>query len=156
LNIESNIPFIVGSILAKFAAIENPETVTRYVAANMMGVIRDRIHEDGKNSNGAMIGEYSSKYMKLRQSKYNRTADRKVIASLTRQLENSYTLKGQQKSYTIEVFGEENAKKIEWLEERYGNIWQLTEEERKIAIELAAEQADKIFKLNALDVQGLI
>jgi hypothetical protein len=145
ITITSNISFVIGSMLNKFAEIENPEYVSRAVATALMPEIRERIHERGENSNGQQIGTYSNSYLRMRQRKpYNRTADPEVVASLTRQLENSYVLAPQQKSYTIGVATPLSVDKIKWLEEKYGSIWQLTERERLAALEVAAIEAQLI------------
>lgn len=144
ITITSNISFVIGSMLSKFADIENPEYVSRAVATALMPEIRERIHERGENSNGQQIGTYSNSYLRLRERKYNRTSDRDVVASLTRQLENSYVLAPQQKSYTIGVATPLSVDKIKWLEEKYGPIWQLTERERLAALEVASIEAQLI------------
>ena len=144
ITITSNISFVIGSMLSKFAEIENPEYVSRAVATALMPEIRERIHERGENSNGQQIGTYSNSYLRLRERKYNRTSDPDVVASLTRQLENSYVLAPQQKSYTIGVATPLSVDKIKWLEEKYGTIWQLTERERLAALEVASIEAQLI------------
>jgi len=195
ITITSNISFVIGSMLSKFAEIENPEYVSRAVATALMPEIRERIHERGENSKGQQIGTYSNSYLRMRQGiyknselykkgknkgeiknagkytdktitlnkqtgvftgeekvgtnriNYNRTSDPKVIASLTRQLENSYVIAPQQKSYTIGVATPLSAEKIKWVEETYkdgGPIWQLTERERLAALEVASIEAQLI------------
>ena len=130
--ITDNIPMVIGSLLSKFKELENPETISRASALAVIPELRERIHVEGKKSDDSQIGEYSIPYLKLRQRKYNRTADRKVIGSLTRQLENSYVLKATDKGYTIGVATPLSEEKIQWLTDKYGVIWQLTETERKI------------------------
>lgn len=145
MEITSNIPFVIGNILAKFRELDNPETVSRAAAVAVMPELRHRIHVDGKKSNGDAIGTYNSNYLKLRQRPpYNRTADPDVIASLTRQLENGYVLKATENGYTIGNASPYNDDKIKHLEEKYGTIWQLTERENEIA-RIAAE--DMTYKL---------
>ena len=149
ITITSNISFVIGSMLSKFAEIENPEYVSRAVATALMPEIRERIHERGENSNGQQIGTYSNSYLRMRQRKpYNRTADPEVIASLTRMLELGYVLAPQQKSYTIENLGNkipnDTKTKTDYLEERFGPIWQLTERERLAALEVASIEAQLI------------
>ena len=92
MEITSNFPIVIADILSKINMLDNPETVSRAVASAIMPEMRKRIHVDGNNSKGSKIGTYSTAYLKLRQKKYNRTADSDVIISLTRQLENSYVL----------------------------------------------------------------
>ena len=143
MTITDNIPFVIGNILAKFRELDNPETVSRAAAIALMPELHYRIHTSGKKTDGSAIGTYSNSYLKLRQSKYNRTADSSVIASLTKQLELAYTLKATDKGYTIDNLGNkiqgESKTKTEFLEEKYGAIWQLTEKERELTQIVANE-----------------
>lgn len=133
MEITSNIPFVVGNILAKFRELDNPETVSRAAAVAVLPEFRNRIHVDGKKSDGSAIGTYSNSYLKLRQRPpYNRTSDPDVIASLTRQLENGYVLKATENGYTIGNASPYNDEKIKHLEEKYGEIFQLTEAEKDL------------------------
>jgi hypothetical protein len=137
MEITSNIPFVVGNILAKFRELDNPETISRAAAVAVEPELRHRIHVEGKKTDGSAIGTYSNSYLKLRQRKpYNRTSDPDVIASLTRQLENGYVLKATENAYTIDNIGNtikgDSKTKTERLEEQYGEIWALTEREKEI------------------------
>ena len=139
MTITDNIPFVIGNILAKFRELDNPETVSRAAAIALMPELRHRIHVEGKKTDGSAIGTYSNSYLKLRQSKYNRTLDSTVIASLTRQLENGYILKATENGYTIGNASPYNDEKIQHIEEKYGAIWQLTEKERELTQIVANE-----------------
>lgn len=146
MEITSNIPFVIGNILAKFRELGNPETVSRAAAIAVEPELRHRIHVEGKKTDGSAIGTYSNSYLKLRQRKpYNRTADPDVIASLTRQLENGYVLKATEKGYTIDNIGNtikgDSKTKTERLEEQYGEIWALSQREREMAQIVANETA---------------
>jgi hypothetical protein len=133
MEITSNIPFVIGNILAKFRELDNPETVSRAAAVAVLPEFRNRIHVDGKKSDGSAIGTYSNSYLKLRQKPpYNRTSDPDVIASLTRQLENGYVLKATENGYTIGNASPYNDEKIKHLENQYGEIFQLTESEKEL------------------------
>jgi hypothetical protein len=145
MDITSNIPFVIGNILAKFRELGNPETVSRAAAIAVLPELRYRIHTSGKKTDGSKIGTYSNSYLKIRQSQYNRTADSTVIASLTRQLEDAYTLKATEKGYTIDNLGntiENDSKtKTEYLTEKYGEIWALSERELEMTQIVAQETA---------------
>ncbi len=147
MEITSNIPFVIGNVLAKFRELDNPETVSRSAAVAVMPELRHRIHVEGKKSDGSAIGTYNNNYLRIRQKYYNRTADPDVIASLTRQLENGYVLKATENGYTIGNASPHNDEKIKYLEEKYGTIWQLTEREREVAQIAAQDMTIKL--LNA-------
>jgi hypothetical protein len=143
MEITSNLTSVIGEILGKFEQLANPQTVSRAVATALMPEMRKRIHVDGKNSKDSLIGVYSNSYLKLRQKKYNRTADSDVVISLTRQLENSYVLGGTQTSYNISFSTPLSFDKATWMEEKYGKIWDLTIKEQEIA-QIVANEETKI------------
>lgn len=68
--------------------ILKPDPMLRTIATSITPVMRKRVHEDGLDANGNAINTYDPDYLKLRISKYSRTADKKMIFSLTRQMEN--------------------------------------------------------------------
>jgi hypothetical protein len=144
MQITSNIPFVIGTILSKFRELDNPETISRAAALAVLPELRNRIHVEGLDSKGAKIGTYSNSYMQVRE-RYNRTADKNVVASLTRQLENNYTLKATENGYTIDNLGNtiegDTKTKTDYLEEKYGDIWLLTEKEQDITRIVAEETA---------------
>jgi hypothetical protein len=144
MEITSNILDVIVDLGIKFKELGNPEQVSRASAMAVMPELRERIHVDGKDSKGAEIGEYSNSYLKLRQKKYNRTSSKTVIASLTRQLENSYILSADEKGYNIGVATPLSEQKIQWLTDKYGLIWELTEAEKTIAFNAAIQQTNKI------------
>ena len=146
MQITDNIPFVIGTMLAKFRELDNPETISRAAALAVLPELHDRIHVKGLNSKGSKIGTYSNSYMKVRE-RYNRTADKDVVASLTRELENGYTLKATDNGYTIGNTSPSNDEKIKNLTEKYGDIWQLTEHEIEIT-RIAAEATSQAI-LNA-------
>jgi len=144
MEITSNIPFVIGNILAKFRELDNPETVSRAAAVAVLPELRHRIHVEGKKTDGNEIGTYSNSYLRIRQKYYNRTADTSVIASLTRQLENGYVLKATENGYTIGNASPYNEDKIKHLEEKYGTIWVLSQRENEMAQIAAKDTALRI------------
>jgi hypothetical protein len=144
MEITSNILDVIVDLGIKFKELGSPETVSRASAQAVLPELRERIHVDGKDSNGAEIGEYSNSYLKLREKKYHRNSDKKVIASLTRQLENSYVLQATDKGYTIGVATPLSEQKIQWLTDKYGLVWALTENEKTIAFNAAIETTNRI------------
>lgn len=153
---------VLGKLTAKLKAVADPNGVLRdkllrTLATTAGAEIKYRIHTEGLNSDNAQIGTYSSPYLKLRQSKYNRTSDTKVIFSLTRQMENDFGIvasdpiktptgyglgfknnatykdvgkgkkKGSGKVRTIS-----NAQKAEWLQEKFGKVYSPTEKEKEL------------------------
>lgn len=119
----------------KLKAIASPQAVDsllRTVAVAMLGEVKTRIHEEGANAKGSPIGTYTNEYLKRRmKAPYNRTASRKVILSLTGQMENDFKVINLGGSYGLGFSNQFNADKAEWNEERYGKVYALTTEEQK-------------------------
>jgi phage gpG-like protein len=165
MNIRVNInsAAVVNRIKAKISALNDKDRMLRSVATGMLPVIKTRIHEDGKAADDAPIGTYSPGYMKLRtgnytsdkitrgknkgnpRTKYNRTSDTKVVASLTRQMENDTSVLATDTGYAIGFNNIENRRKAGYVEATYKKkIWKLTDTERKLTKEIAIEYFNNV------------
>ena len=118
--IRTNIGDIVDRLSTKIAMLKDKERIVRSCAVQITGFLRQRIHVDGLDAKGKPIGEYSSAYLKLRQRKYNRTADKKIILSLTSQQENDMGPVETTRGYGIGFKNQLNLQKAGWAEERAG------------------------------------
>ena len=78
--------------LEKASSQQAIDTLARNIAQMLLGDMRERIHEQGKKTDGSQLGSYNNQYLKTRVRKYNRTASRRVILSLTRQMENDWSI----------------------------------------------------------------
>jgi hypothetical protein len=160
------------------------DKMIRAVASSMGGIVKTRVHNEGKNSQGADIGTYSNKYLKTRQ-KYNRTGN-KVVFSLTRQMESdfgivasdpiktatgyglgfkssavyspestkAYTEAGLRKSLNKKTKSGKsslrtisNAQKAEWLQQRFGEVYKLTNAEKDQVRVIADGYVKKLVKI---------
>lgn len=159
IKITTNIKSVAERLLKKLYAIStepNLDAMEREIAISTAGTMRARIHEQGKDTASTQIGTYSPAYIKRRVKKYNRTADPKVILSLTHQMENDFTLgvnnpepEKTQTGYGIGFKNSINFKKSQWNEERYKKkIFGLTQQEktnvRIIAEDFINRQIQKI------------
>lgn len=100
------------------------------------GTFTDRTIRLDKKT-GVFKGE--EKVGKLRPN-YHRSADPKVVASLTRQMENDLSVLPVGKGYGIGYNNPHNYEKSQWVEETYKkDIWELTKEERELAVKVANE-----------------
>lgn len=112
------------------------DAIMRTTAITMGGEIRERIHEEGKNSDDTPIGTYSVGYMKTRK-KYNRGESKKVILSLTGQMENDFVAVAQNPvkvdgGYALGFNNPENNNKASHNNKRYGaEVYKLTQAEQK-------------------------
>jgi hypothetical protein len=140
INIISNFDQVATSIAVSLEKIQDPEYLLRPVAQEQIRLMHDRIHEQGEASDGSQIGTYNSTYLKERQRKYNRTADTKVVVSLTRQLENDYAVIATRAGYGVGFNNPFNMQKVRWVEEIKGKpIGDATQEELNEAISFINE-----------------
>lgn len=72
ITIQSNIQVIVGQNIENINKIvSGKDAFLRGMAVNMIGNIRERVHERGLASDGTQIGKYSAAYMRVRTGLYN-------------------------------------------------------------------------------------
>ncbi len=164
IKISSNIGAVAASLTTKLKEFQGSikDKVLRTVAVDELAKVKVRIHQDGKNADDAQIGEYSSAYLKYRQKKpFNNTASSTIIFSLTRKMQNDFTVLPTEKGYGLgwlstlrsEPKAETKSKKqskskkpltnyeiSQFLEERFGSVWSLTDGE-KAAIKPVADRA---------------
>ena len=147
IKITTNLPQVLTSLGQSLEEILNPNYLLRPVAIEVLPLMTERIHQEGKGSNGSQIGNYSSGYLRQRQ-KAGRGKDTKVIVSLTRQLENNWSVLETTNGYGIGFTNPFNADKLRWVEEVKDTvISNLTEGEINYAFErineLVANALDK-------------
>jgi len=134
---------LVSALKDKLDLIRNPKPILRIVAFDVLSMVTERIHEEGKAADGNQIGTYNNNYLKLRIKAYKRTADKKVIVSLTRQLENDWAVIETTQGWGIGFKNILNVNKAHWVEEHFNKvIFDLTTEER----EYAAQRANEILR----------
>ena len=121
----------VDYIIEGVQSLQDTDTLLREVAFAMLPLTKNRIHVEGQRATGAPIGDYNTKYLKLRVMKYNRNADRDIIFSLTGAMENNYKVIAiSDTEYGLGFDNPLDADKSVWLADRFGNdIWQLSESE---------------------------
>lgn len=145
ISLNSNGKEVLDAIKADLQGKASPQEtdkLVRTIASTLTGMMRDRVHVQGKDANENQIGTYSPKYMKVRtndfksakivrgvnkgqaRKKYNRTSDTKVILSLTRQMENDMAICERNPikipyGYAIGYQNDFNFEKLTWLEKKY-------------------------------------
>lgn len=111
--------------------------MTRIQASTLLAKIRHRVHVQGIASDGQPIGNYSNNYALYTRPKYGRGTSRKVIASLTRSMENSMVLYPLPNGTGIGYATSEQTQKSKWVEKTYKKkIFNPTKEERNLVIEI--------------------
>lgn len=128
--------------------LQNSDSLLREICTSMIGETFDRIHKDGQKADGSQIGQYSTNYLKLRQkAPYKRSSDPKVILVLTSDMSNNYSIVPlSEKEYALGFTNPTEAQKADWLEERYGKIWALTEQELEGVHNIIQEFINNAFK----------
>lgn len=122
--------------------------VYRQIALELIPVIHDRIHIQGKAADNREIGDYSLAYVRIRTKRNKRSADPKVILSLTRQMENDYAVIATSRGWGIGFSNQLNLQKAKWNNKRYDGrpIYDLTAEEVKLITSLLTQIISKQFK----------
>jgi hypothetical protein len=147
VTITTNIGEVTAELAAKLKALSNPELIPRTLAFDTIDLMTRRIHEEGKATDEGQIGTYSSNYLKLRERKYNRKSDTKVIVSLTRQLENDWSVIATESGYGVGFKNSLNLQKARWVEEgKSKQIFSLSPSEIKYITETIAELVSNALK----------
>jgi hypothetical protein len=135
ITIKTNINVVATSLIKKLEILRNPKPLLRTVALDVLVLMTARIHEDGKAADGGEIGTYNNNYLRLRQKRFKRSADKKIILSQTRQLENDWSVIGTENGWGIGFKNNANAQKLKWVEEiKKKKIGALTDSEKEFAI----------------------
>lgn len=129
-TIKTNIGEVTADLQSKLAALADKEYIPRRLSFDLIDLMTSRIHIEGKAADGVQIGTYNKSYLKLRERKYKRSPDTKIIVSLTRQLENDWSVIATDKGYGIGFLNAFNFQKARWVEENKGKeIFSLTQPE---------------------------
>lgn len=121
ITIVTNLAKVMSSIVSSFELLKDKEYLLRPLAIETIPLMKERIHIDGKASDGTPIGSYSDGYMSKRKAN-GRTDSRKVIVVLTSQLEKDWSVQPTQKGYGIGFNNSFNTDKMRWVEENKGKI----------------------------------
>jgi hypothetical protein len=165
MMVETNLKEVVyriSSALPVEGALKS--ALLREIATSTLAIMRERIHEDGKNADGAAIGTYSEGYMATRREN-NRGGSSKIIMALTDNLQQSYLItelganewaisvsnvagRNYKRSKKGKVYpGKLPIDKLEWNNTRYGApIWELTEAEKKNIQKITNDFINKLIK----------
>lgn len=138
LTVTTNLEEAMSGLAARLQAAAGGGML-RAVAVTLLPVVKDRIHTQGLSADGTPIGVYNPKYLKRRQRKpYNRTADPKKINSLTRQMENDFSVIATPDATGLGFKNEVNYIKARFTEKSSGKtIYGLTVDEKQIANQAA-------------------
>lgn len=137
----------IADLGKRFVTLQQSDTLLRTIAQGMLPTTFDRIHQDGQKADGSQLGQYSPSYLKLRQkAPYKRGSDSKVILVLTADMSNNYSIIPlSDKEYALGFTNPTEGEKADWLEQRYGKIWALTDQELEGVRAIVQEFIDNTF-----------
>ena len=145
MTYSTNLPEVLNTVHLKLSKLQSDQ-LTRTQAVSLMAVMKDRIHVQGKDSNGPQIGTYTPAYIKYVRATAGRGMDNKVILSLTRQMESGYQIEAIENGYAICFRTAEDMQKARWCEETYKKaIFSPTAEERAMVVQIAQDYIAKNF-----------
>jgi hypothetical protein len=138
IKVSSNLNEVTSRLIGRLKSVANPtgpviDKMLRTISLDTVAQMKVRIHDDGLNSEGKPLGNYSSNYLKYRRKKANRGDNPKVIFSLTRQMENDFNIVSGngQTGYGLGFKNPDNAQKAQWLQEKpkFGKVYKPTVQE---------------------------
>lgn len=133
-------------LAGRMLTLQEADSLLREISTTMLAITRERIHEAGLNANGSSIGEYSDRYLKLRESN-NLGSDRQVKLFFTGQMQNDYSVVDiSDTEYGLGFQNQLNADKADWAEDKFGKIYALTDSELDQVRAIVAEFVANTFK----------
>ena len=109
------------------------DKLLRNVAQTALVVLQDRVFTDqgGRKTDGTPIGTYTPQYLKFRAKEYKKT-NRQINLNATGDMFRRLDIYPDGESYTVGWGNSDfDAQKARWNEERFGTIFQLSEDEIK-------------------------
>lgn len=147
VNVSSNASAVFQSISVDLLGLTDKERLLRPLMFDLIDMMKQRIHVDGKASDGGQIGTYNKQYLKLRESKYKRDSSTKIIVSLTGQLEKDWSVIETEKGYGIGFKNVENLEKAINVQNIKGVlIFELSSDELSYANKFIEKQIEKALK----------
>lgn len=117
----------IAKISKQVSDAAKSDRILRIALSTTLAVQKQRIFAQGLKTNGSQIGQYSKKY-----GEYKRTLGRNpgyVNLRLTDSMMNDFQIIGNNMEYGFGFRDGFNAQKAVWAEDRYGEIFELSESE---------------------------
>lgn len=135
----------------RILTLQQADSLLRMIAEGMLGATRERIHEEGKKADGTKMGTYSTKYLELRKlppaQGGTNDSDPNIRLFFTGQMQNDYKIVPlSDTEYALGFSNQFNADKADWAEERFGEIYALTDQEMQGVRDIVSEYIKEIFK----------
>ena len=145
---------LMGEMLGSSILGTYIDKAQRSAGLSMLVKVKERVFNDagGKNSKGQSFGTYNPKYKEIRAKKENRS-NSNINLMLTGDLEAQFKFGVNNGDYCLGFEAEPNgtknpnaSQKSEYLEERYGDIFQMTSDESDEFTEIFLYELDKQLK----------
>ncbi len=112
------------------------EKLFRPVCFGLVELMTKRIHIDGLDADGKIIGKYSEAYAKRREVKYKRVDNENIVFALTSQLENGWGVVATKRGYGVGFIDTRNYELVtNILKVKYPKVFILSASEKTYAIE---------------------
>ena len=115
-TVTTNIKQVVDKLKANFELLQDKEYLLRPLAIETIPNMKERIHIKGNDSGNQQIGTYSLGYMKKRIANKRGESRTPIVVSLTRQLENDWSVVATANGYGIGFTNSHNRDKARWVE----------------------------------------
>lgn len=139
-TIRTNIGEVTDRIKDKLGKLGDKEYIPRTLSFDLIDLMTKRIHVEGQAADESQIGTYNKDYLSLRKRKYQRSGDPKIIVSLTRQLENDWSVIATDSGYGIGFLNPHNFDKARWVEaQKDKKIFNLSPSEQKYVNETVTQ-----------------
>ncbi len=142
----TNISQVILSEIEKLKSLGDADKVTRSVAFDTIALVSDRVQQQGKKANGELIQSFYSKdYSKKRSSNGLQTSF--VDLTFTGDMMVDFLpMQDNLGNWGAGFISDRNAQKARWNEERFGTIFELTNQETDIVEKAIQENIDKILR----------
>ena len=132
------------SLISRMNVLRDTSRLERMVAVQMLQQVKSRIFDQGKDSNGGQIGNYSDAYMKQRRAK-NYPSSTQVILQATGAMLSDFSVVNASDEIGLGFKNSVNSIKAEAVERTYNkDIFKLTDEETKNAHKIVEIEVNKI------------
>lgn len=145
---------LMGDMLGSPVLDNYIDKAQRIAGLDTLVAVKTRVFNNGggKNSEGQSFGTYNTKYKEVRAKKESRT-NSNINLMFTGDLEAQFKFGVNKGDYCLGFEAEPNgtknpnaSQKSEYLEERYGDIFQLTEQESQLFTDTFLYELDKQLK----------
>ena len=148
IEVSSNLSQVLAELVGNLSSLTNngpaKDKMMRMVASDLVTVLHERIHVNGQNTAGQEFGTYSNEYLKRRRKAG--LSGSKIILRFEGQLEKLTIVAGDNGNYSLGWISGNNLQKAQWMEEKYGPIYKLSQTEEDHTVAIAEDFITQLFK----------